>query len=109
MGGHPVGEPAIAGAHKELREETGLSAEKMTLLMQVHVSNSVTDEVGSAYVAQQLSQGATDFDATEELKIKRLPFDEALAMTLDGRITDLFSIAVLQRLALQRSISEAKT
>ena len=103
MGGHPAGEPAIAGAHKELREETGLSAEKMTLLMQVHVSNSVTDEVGSAYVAQQLSQGATDFDATEELKIKRLPFDEALVMTLDGRITDLFSIAVLQRLALQRT------
>lgn len=103
MGGHPVGRPALEGAHKELREETGLSAATMTELMQVHLSNSVTDEVGVAFVAQQLSQGATDFDPTEQLAIKRLPFDEALAMTLDGRITDLFSVAVLQRLALQRN------
>ncbi len=103
MGGHPVGEPPLAGAHKELREETGLSAATMTELMRVHLSNSVTDEVGVAFVARQLSQADTDFDATELLTIKRLPFDEALAMTLDGRITDLFSIAVLQRLALQRS------
>jgi ADP-ribose pyrophosphatase len=103
MGGHPVGEPPLAGAHKELREETGLNATKMTELMRVHLSNSVTDETGIAFVAQQLTQGDTDFDATESLAIKKLPFDEALAMTLDGRITDLFSIAVLQRLALQRT------
>ncbi|MEH6469804.1 MAG: NUDIX hydrolase [Halopseudomonas sp.] len=103
MGGYPVELAAIEGAHKELREETGLRAAKMTPLMQVHLSNSVTDEAGSAFVAQQLEQGETDFDDTEQLSIKRLPFDEALAMTLDGRITDLFSVAALQRLALQRS------
>lgn len=103
MGGYPVSEPPLQGAHKELREETGLRAEKMTELMRVHLSNSVTDEVGVAFVAQQLSQGETDFDPTEQLAIKRLSFDEALAMTLDGRITDLFSVAVLQRIALQRT------
>ncbi|MFT5722359.1 MAG: ADP-ribose pyrophosphatase [Motiliproteus sp.] len=103
MGGYPVGESPLEGAHKELREETGLRAATMTELMRVHLSNSVTDEVGVAFLAQQLSQGETDFDPTEQLAIKRLPFDEALAMTLDGRITDLFSIAVLQRIALQRT------
>lgn len=103
MGGCPINEPPLEGAHKELREETGLSAAKMTELMRVHLSNSVTDEVGVAFVAQQLTPGETDFDPTEQLAIKRLTFDEALAMTLDGRITDLFSIAVLQRIALQRS------
>ncbi len=102
MGGHPLDQPAIEGAHKELREETGLSAARMTELMQTQLSNSVTDQMGTAFVAQQLSQGDTDFDDTEQLQIRRLPFDKALAMCLDGRISDLFSIAALQQLALRR-------
>lgn len=102
MGGHPIDQPAIDGAHKELAEETGLRAESMTELMQVELSNSVSDEVGCAFVAQQLSQGETAFDDTEQLQIKRLPFDEVLAMCLDGRISDLFSVAAIQQLALKR-------
>ncbi|MEH6649319.1 MAG: NUDIX hydrolase [Motiliproteus sp.] len=102
MGGHPIDRLAIEGAHKELAEETGLRAAKMTELMQVELSNSVSDEVGFAFVAQQLSQGETNFDDTEQLQIKRLPFDEALAMCLDGRISDLFSVATIQQLALRR-------
>jgi 8-oxo-dGTP pyrophosphatase MutT (NUDIX family) len=102
MGGHPVEQPAIEGAHRELLEETGLRAGCMTELMQVQLSNSVTDERGTAFVAQQLTQQAPCFDDTERLAIQRLPFDQALAMTLDGRIEDLFSIAALQQLALRR-------
>ena len=102
MGGHPVDLDPRDGALKELREETGLRAGKLTELMQVQLSNSVTDELGSAYLAQQLSLGETAFDPTEQLQIRRLPFDDALAMALDGRIRDLFSIAVLQQLALRR-------
>ena len=102
MGGHPIDQPAIDGAHKELAEETGLRADKMTELMQVELSNSVSDEIGYAFVAQQLRPGETDFDDTEQLQVKRLPFDEALAMCLDGRIRDLLSIAAIQQLALQR-------
>lgn len=102
MGGHPVDQPAVEGAHKELAEETGLRALRMSELMRVELSNSVTDEVGTAFVAQQLTQGDTCFDDTEQLQIQRLPFDDALAMSLDGRIRDLFSIAALQQLALRR-------
>ncbi len=102
MGGYPIDQSAIDGAHKELAEETGLRAAKMTQLLQVELSNSVTDEVGSAFVAQQLSQGESDWDDTEQLQIRRLPFDEALAMSLDGRISDLLSVATLQQLALRR-------
>lgn len=102
MGGHPIDQDPIDGAHKELREETGLRAAQMTELLQVQISNSVTDELGVAYLAQQLTQGDTEFDDTEQLHIQRLRFDDALAMCLDGRIQDLFSIAALQHLALRR-------
>ncbi|WP_421865617.1 NUDIX domain-containing protein [Motiliproteus sp.] len=103
MGGHPVELDPLDGAHKELREETGLRAQQMTEFLRVQISNSVTDELGVAYLAQQLTPGETDFDDTEQLQIRRLPFDDAIAMCLDGRIQDLFSIAALQQLALRRS------
>ena len=41
-------------------------------------------------------------EATEEIESRWLPFDEALAMTLDGRITDAMSVIGLQRVALER-------
>ena len=102
MGGHPLDQDPRQGALRELHEETGLTAGRLTELMRCELSNSVTDELGIAYVAQQLEAGQTAFDPTEQLTLKHLPFDEALAMTLDGRIRDLFSIAALQQLALRR-------
>ena len=36
------------------------------------------------------------------------PFDEALAMTLDGRITDALSVLALQRVALERVSANGK-
>ena len=102
MGGHPVAEDSLDGARRELQEETGLRAERFDRLLQTEVSNSVTDEVGVVYLARGLVEGVTNFDETEQLEILRLPFDEALAMALDGRIRDLLSIAGLTALALRR-------
>jgi len=102
MGGHPVDADPREGARRELAEETGLRAARLTELLRPDVSNSVTDEVAAVYVAQELTQGATDFDPTEQLAIRRLPFDDALAMALDGRITDLLSITSLLTVALRR-------
>lgn len=103
MGGHPVADDPLQGAQRELAEETGLRAERFTELLRPDVSNSITDEVASVYVAQELTQGETDFDPTEQLAIRRLPFDEALAMAQDGRITDLLSVTALLALALRRN------
>ena len=41
-------------------------------------------------------------EGTEELRTRWVPFDEALAMTFDGRIADALSILALQREALVR-------
>lgn len=95
MGGGPKNELPLEAAKRELREETGLTANKWTEILQIHTSNSVTDELGIAYLAQDLSQGPTDFEDTEDLQIRKLPLSEAVQLVMDGKITDAISIAAL--------------
>ena len=106
-GGVPPDEDPAAGAARELREETGLVAATWRELARVHLSNSVTDEAGILYLATDLAEGAAAPEETEVLEVWRVPFQEALAMTLDGRITDSLSVVALQRVALVRVAAEA--
>ncbi len=106
-GGVPPDEDPAAGAARELREETGLVAATWRELARVHLSNSVTDEAGILYLATDLAEGAAAPEETEVLEVWRVPFQEALAMTLDGRITDSLSVVALQRVALARIAAEA--
>jgi 8-oxo-dGTP pyrophosphatase MutT (NUDIX family) len=105
MGGAPLDEAPLAAAQRELQEETGLVARAWTELVFLHTSNSITDESGFVYLAKQLTQGEPDFGETEDLAIRKLPFDEALAMALDGRITDAISILALLRVDRLRKSS----
>ncbi|NHE58304.1 NUDIX domain-containing protein [Cyclobacterium plantarum] len=100
MGGGPMEEDALLSAKRELKEETGLIADKWTEIMKIHTSNSVTDEVGFVFIAEELQQGETEFDDTEDLKIWRLPFSEALDMVMKGQITDGISIAAILKTAI---------
>lgn len=99
MGGAPPGEAPLAAARRELKEETGLSAAKWTEMMRLHTSNSITDELGIVYLAQDLSEGATQFEETEDLQIRKLPLADAVQMVKAGDITDAISVAALLRVA----------
>lgn len=99
MGGGPIDLDMLDSAKRELREETGLSAEKWTQIMRIHTSNSVTDEEGIVYLAEELSQGETEFEETEVLQIKKLPFAEVLEMVMTGQITDSISVAAILKAA----------
>jgi 8-oxo-dGTP pyrophosphatase MutT (NUDIX family) len=102
MGGSPPGEDILATARRELKEETGLNATRWTEFMRLHTSNSVTDEEGYVFLAEDLSEGETEFEDTEDITVWKLPLAEAVAMVLDGRITDAISAAGLLKLALER-------
>jgi 8-oxo-dGTP pyrophosphatase MutT (NUDIX family) len=101
-GGVTSAEAPLDGIRRELREETGVEAAEWIELARFHLSNSVTDEAGILYLATIVTHGASDPEPTEQIESSWLPFDEALAMTFDGRITDAMTIIGLQRVALAR-------
>lgn len=102
-GGVPPGESALDGARRELREETGVEADDWRELARFDLSNSVSDETGVVFAARATSHGAAAPEPSEELAVRWVAFSEALAMTMDGRITDAITIIGLQRVALERA------
>jgi 8-oxo-dGTP pyrophosphatase MutT (NUDIX family) len=104
-GGVPEGESALDGARREVREETGVEADDWREIVRFHLSNSISDEAGVLFAARATSHGVASPEPSEELAIRWVAFDEALAMTADGRITDAMTIMGLQRIALERATS----
>ena len=99
-GGGPVGTDPLVSAKRELLEETGLVAAQWDFLMNFHLSNSVSDEYGFIYLARQLEQHAPEPEETEQLVIKKVPFEEAWRMVENGAITDSLSVAAILKVKL---------
>ena len=99
-GGGAFGISAVDSAKRELLEETGLVAEKWTEILTMHLSNSVSDEIAIIFLAQQLETRIAMPEETEELQIKKLPFEEAYQMVEKGLITDSMSVAAIQKIKL---------
>lgn len=95
MGGGQLGQSILENAKRELKEETGLTAAKWNMIMKIHPSNSVTNEEGYVFLAEDLIQGETEFEDTEDLEIQKLPLAEAIDKVMNGEITDAISVAGL--------------
>lgn len=101
----PEGGGALEGlpldaAKRELEEETGLHATHWQELMRMHLSNSVSDEYCIVYLARGLSQHTPAPEDTEQIVIKKMPFEEAYKMVEDGLISDSVTVAALLKVKL---------
>ncbi len=92
-GGGDLQTDPLESAKRELLEETGIKAVQWNKIMDMHLSNSVSDELAFIYVARDLSFFDAKPEDTEILKIKKIPFSEAYQMALNGSITDSLSVA----------------
>lgn len=96
-GGGPNDIDPLESAKRELKEETGFTAQKWTHLGRLHTSNSVTDEEGFIFLAQDLTEGESEPEETEELKVKKVHLKDAVKMVMQGEITDsLAMIGILK-------------
>lgn len=100
MGGGPLEDDILSSAQRELKEETGLSAKRWDNILRIHTSNSATDEEGFVFVARELTQGETEFEETEDLKIRKLKLEDAVRLVMNNEITDSLSIAGLLKTKL---------
>jgi 8-oxo-dGTP pyrophosphatase MutT (NUDIX family) len=99
-GGGAADEDPLEAARRELAEETGYSAGRWQEILRAHLSNSVTDEAAVAYLATDLRPGVARPEGTEQLRLRWVPFTEALRMATAGEITDALSVLAIQRVAL---------
>jgi ADP-ribose pyrophosphatase len=96
-GGGPLETEPLESAQRELAEETGLIATEWLEMQRMHLSNSVSNELAIIYIARDLTMGESSPEETEDLSIRKLPFEEAYQMVIQGQITDSISVAAILR------------
>lgn len=88
-------ETELACAQRELLEETGYTARAWQALHTVHPCIGYANERLVYFLAEGLEFSGENMDEDEFLEILRVPFDEAMAMIGDGRISDAKTVAGL--------------
>lgn len=99
-GGGPHDIDVLESAKRELKEETGLVAEEWTKLSDFHLSNSVCDEYGAIFMARKLKQEEAMPEETEQLVVKKVPFEKAYQMVEKGIITDSLAVAAILKVKI---------
>ena len=102
-GGGPLNIDPLDSAKRELLEECGILASRWERLQEMDLSNSVSDEMAIIYLATELSFTASEPEETEELSLRKLPFEEAYQMVMNGEIRDSMSVAAILRYKLRLS------
>lgn len=99
-GGGPKDIPFLESAQRELREECGLVAQCWKEILGIDLSNSVSDERATVFLAWDLSATPAQPDETEKLQVTRVRFWDAVARVKRGEIRDSISVAALLRVAM---------
>jgi 8-oxo-dGTP pyrophosphatase MutT (NUDIX family) len=96
-GGDPSIDPLVS-AKRELKEETGLEASSWDKLLEMHLSNSVSDEKAIVYLARGLKQGEMVLEETEDIQVVKMYWRDAYQKVVDHEITDSMTVAALLKI-----------
>ena len=80
-----AGEEPRAAALRELREETGITARRATPLLEFLAAVKLQQRF-HAFLAEGLREGRARPDADEDIRLVRVPLDEACRWALSGRV-----------------------
>jgi len=105
-GGVPPGEDMEAAARRELKEETGITANRLVHLLDIHTSNSCTDEWGQAFLATGLTHGEMELEGTEDISRHWVAMPDLLAAIDRGEVTDGITLAAVFKVELMRMRGE---
>jgi len=81
----PAGESPVAGALRELQEETGMTAGTLEHLLSFWLAPGYSTEYMHVFQATQLSPAPLAQDEDEVLTVEKVPLAQALTMALDER------------------------
>jgi len=101
-GGALAGESPEEAAQRELREEGGYRASRLTFLCRFFPSSAYLDEIAYCYIGEQLVADALPSDDDEFFERRVLPLEEAPAMALDDRVTESVSKMAILAAGLRR-------
>jgi ADP-ribose pyrophosphatase len=95
---HPDESPELC-AQRELREETGYRAGRLTPLGSIWPAPGLTNEQMHLFLARDLSADPLPMDADEQIENCLVPFSAALEMARNGTFSDAKTIIALLRAA----------
>ncbi len=91
-GGVHAGESVEQAAQRELSEEVGYRARRLTPVSAYHTSKSVMDETAYLFLGEELARIDLPPDDTEFIEVRPFPFAEVLRMVLSGEVVDSMTI-----------------
>jgi len=100
-GGGLPGETPEAAAQRELREEGGYRAGRLSFLTRFQPSSAYLDEDAHCFIGEDLVADPLAPDDDEFFQREIIPFRDAVAMALDDRITESVSKMALLAAALR--------
>lgn len=89
------GEPSLASAEREVREETGMGAKNLTWLGEYYLAPGYCNECMTAYLATGLFADRLEHDVDEFLEVVKIPIEQAYELAYQGKIRDSKSLAAL--------------
>ena len=81
-------EDRLSAIKRELREETGYSADEWTEIGDFHPAPAYSDEYITMYLARGLHKGKRDLDEDEFLDVYAIPLADLVKDVMEGRISD---------------------